>query len=452
MSFHGTARPLAIFAIAAASMLIPFPVLAQEDAQRCEGTVTDDQGNPLKGVKISFLNLEKNLPAQPVKTGKKGTYAHNFLAANSSPGYEIRATLEGYKIVQISAVTMRGDGTKVTDDTYMVGGNQEGLHHVALVPQSRADINSKGKCVVDFIMVPDDRFNEAFARLQAELLKSQGKDVPTATAGGEGGEEGQPAAPIVQRDPMDTALARISNGDWEGAVPDLQKALEKDPDSAEAHRWLGGSYLHLDKLPEAETELKKAISLDPTISGLNFDMGVLYTKRSRMMQAIPYFEKELELSPDSLVVLENLAKLYRDTDQPEKAIATYEAMLEQAPDRVDFYGNLADAYKTAGNTEKEMETYERMGAQDPSGMAFYNLGNMMFNKSEIPQAIEAYKKAIEQAPDNAMAHYQLGMCYVNMAKFKEAIVELETFTKMSPKDPKAAEAESLVSELKKMGG
>src|SRR5213594_2950252 len=113
--------------------------LAQVDNQRCEGTVTDDQGNPLAGVTINFRNIEKNVYAQPVKTSKKGKYAHNTL---SDTGYEPKAELAGYKIVQISAMTMKGDGTKVTNDTYLIGSDQKGIHKVQVVAQSRSDPTS----------------------------------------------------------------------------------------------------------------------------------------------------------------------------------------------------------------------------------------------------------------------------------------------------------------------
>jgi tetratricopeptide (TPR) repeat protein len=181
-------------------------------------------------------------------------------------------------------------------------------------------------------------------------------------------------------------------------------------------------------------------------------MGMLYVKKGRPMQAITHFEKEHELNPEAVAITQNLGMLYIETKQYDKAVLMFEQAIQSNPDNVEYYGSLAEAYKGMGNSEKEMETYKRMGAADPTGQAFYNLGNMMFNKSEMGKAAEAYKKAIEQAPDNAAAHYQLGLAYVNLAKFKEAVVELEAFVKLKPKDPKAAEAKSLVADLRKMGG
>ncbi|HEY3176655.1 MAG TPA: tetratricopeptide repeat protein [Candidatus Polarisedimenticolia bacterium] len=429
-------------------------LLAQEE--RCEGTVTDDQGAPLLNVKVTFQKLDTKLMAQPVKTSKKGKYFHNFLDTAMGDGYEIKAELEGYKIVQITALTMRQDGTTVTDDTYLVGQSQQGLHKVLVPAQARAVLASKGKCVVDFIMAPDDKFVATFTRLKNEKAAKEGKPVPAEGAAPAAGQAvpGAPApvAAAPTRSALDRAKELLNDRKPAEAIAPAREAVAAEPNNAEAHRWLGGALLQVENMAEAEPELKKALELDPNTTGANFDMGMLYVKKGRLMQAIPHFEKEHELYPEALAIHQNLGKLYIDTKQYDKAVAMFESAIQINPENVEYYGSLAEAYKGMGNAEKEMETYKRMGAADPTGLAFYNLGNMMFNKSEMDKAADAYKKAIEQAPDNAAAHYQLGLCYVNLAKFKEAVAELDTFVKLKPKDPKAAEAKSLAADLRKMGG
>jgi len=430
------------------------PLQAQEDSNRCEGTVTDDQGAPLAGVEITFQNAAKNTFAQPVKTSKKGKYAHNTLAAAE---LEIRANLAGYKMVQITALTMKTDGSRVTDETYMIGGDQKGLHKVAVKPQARGDALSKGKCVVNFVLAPEDRYQAAYHKLNGEKLAKEGTSAPASAEPEAPGAlpAGAPAAQAggaLPMDPLQKGEALIAARDYAGAITPLKEAVESKPDNAEAHRWLGGALLQVGNLAEAEPELKRALELDPTYTGANFDMGTLYVKKGRLMQAIPHFEKELEVNPGSPAVLQNLAKLYVDTKQYDKAVGVYEQLIAASPDNTENYGLLADCYKQVGNPAKEQEVYQRMGAADTSGMAFYNLGNIMFNKDEKEKAAEAYRKALEQNPDHADAHFQLGMTLVGLGKFKEAVTELETFMKLKPDDRKAAEAKSLAADLKKMGG
>ncbi len=449
-SFVGLgALPLAVLL---AVLLLPSAAIAQEDNQRCEGKVTDHEGNPLKGVKITFLDKATAREAQPVTTSRRGIYAHNTLRASTSPGWEIRAVHEGWLIVQITALTQSADGNRVTDETYMVGENQEGLHAVRVPPQARSMATSRGQCVVDFVMAPKDRFNEIFHSLRGsdeaapEVAQEGAPDAPA-------GEDAPPAAPPARgKSALDLAREAVFNREYEAAVEPARKAVEEDPASAEAHYRLGQSLLKTDKIGEAEPALKKAHELDPSQMGLNFELGMLFIRKERPMQAIPYFEAENASTPGDPSILQNLGKLYSDTGQHDKAIAVFEQLVGLEPDRVEFYGSLAAAYGKAGNPEKERETYERMGAADPSGMAFYNLGTLMFNNSEMESAAAAYEKAIEQAPDHALAHLQLGLTYVNLARFKDAARELETFLKLDPKSPRAAEAKDILNAVKGMGG
>ncbi len=440
MSLHRfvTLTFLAVFTVLLAAA--PGPLFAQEDAQRCEGTVTDEQGAPLQGVTITFRDKTTNRMAQPVKTNKKGRYAHNVLRSNTSDGWEIRAELDGYKMVQITALSVSSGGGRVTNETYMVGIDQA-VRSVRVPPQARSDVSSKGKCVVDFVMTAEDHYNEVFRELNqktgGEAAAQQGEEPGGNEAPGAPAE--QPAAPAAK--PFDIGLQHIRDGDYAGAVGPFREAVEDDPDDAAAHFRLGEALLKTDDVAGAEPELKKALAMDPTLVGLNFDMGMLYIKKSRLMQAIPYFEKERELVPDSDALLQNLAKAYVDTEQYDKAVPIDEHLIELDPSNIEFYGALAGVYKELGDPAKELEVYQRMGDQDPSGMAFYNLGNLMFNKNEMQKAADAYTKAIAAAPGNAGAHYQLGMAYVNLAKFPEAVKELEKFVELKPKDSEGGRGE-----------
>jgi len=450
MSLHRFVTSTFLAAFVVLLVASPGPLYAQEDNQRCEGVVTDSDGNPLPGVTVTFRDKTTNRMAQSVKTSKKGKYAHNTLRSNTGEGWEIRAELDGYKMVKITALTMTPGGGKVTDESYPVGIDQ-GVRSVRVPPQARSDVASKAKCVVDFVMTPEAKYNEVYRQVAQELGGALSKEGEA-----EGGTETpgvpaeQPAAPTLSA--FEVGLQRVRDGDYAGAVTSFREAVESDPEDAAAHYRLGEALLKTDDVAGAEPELKQALSMDPTLVGLNFDMGMLYIKKSRLMQAIPYFEKEREMVPDSVAILQNLAKAYVDTEQYDKAVPVYEHLIEMDPSNIEFYGSLAAVYKELDEPAKEMEVYQRMGDQDPSGMAFYNLGNLMFNKNEMQQAADAYTKAIAAAPDNAGAHYQLGMTYVNLAKFKEAVKELEKFVELKPKDPKAAEAKSMVAELKKMGG
>ncbi len=57
--------------------------------------------------------------------------------------------------------------------------------------------------------------------------------------------------------------------------------------------------------------------------------------------------------------------------------------------------------------------------------ARFGLASIEFDRGNTPKAEEHYRKIIEIDPMNANAHYNLGSCYLEQEKFKEAIKEHE---------------------------
>ena len=60
------------------------------------------------------------------------------------------------------------------------------------------------------------------------------------------------------------AVNHINSGNYKAAVPILLKAVEADPDHAEAHYQLGIVLLGMNRIPEAVEHLKRYVELDPS--------------------------------------------------------------------------------------------------------------------------------------------------------------------------------------------
>jgi Flp pilus assembly protein TadD len=69
--------------------------------------------------------------------------------------------------------------------------------------------------------------------------------------------------------------------------------------------------------------------------------------------------------------------------------------------------------------------------------AHYNLGLTYDNQGRLDEAIAEYQEAIRLDPDYARAHNNLGLAYYNQGRPDEAIAEFEEAIKINPDDAKA---------------
>jgi serine/threonine protein kinase/Tfp pilus assembly protein PilF len=121
------------------------------------------------------------------------------------------------------------------------------------------------------------------------------------------------------------ALRRHYYRDWAGAEQELKRAIELDHNYAEAHAQYGGYLTHMGRFDEALIERKRGIELDPLASSINVRLGdTLYFMR-RYVEAIEQYRKTLELDPNSPLVHERLGNAYEQQGMSEQAIGEWSA-------------------------------------------------------------------------------------------------------------------------------
>ena len=110
--------------------------------------------------------------------------------------------------------------------------------------------------------------------------------------------------------------------DWQGAEREFTRAIELNPNYAEAHFRYAWTYLTpLGKSEQAIAEMKKALELDPFSRIYNTVFGLTYFYAHRYDQAQEQFKKAVELNPDFFVTYYHFAWLYSQLGQYQDAIA-----------------------------------------------------------------------------------------------------------------------------------
>ena len=89
---------------------------------------------------------------------------------------------------------------------------------------------------------------------------------------------------------------------WADAVKEYQKALSIEPQQAGLHTLLGQSYLHAQKLEQAETEFRTELELDPRYELAWIGLANLRLAQNQPKGALESLDKVWQVSPEFLAL------------------------------------------------------------------------------------------------------------------------------------------------------
>ena len=150
-------------------------------------------------------------------------------------------------------------------------------------------------------------------------------------------------------------------------------ALELNPNYALAHQWYGTSLLMRGKLAEGRAQLHAAIALQPVATATNAWLGIEAYYNRRYGDAIAYLRQSLDLDPnraDSIMLL-GLAQERAGDDRG--ALATFARFGRIAHHRADAELLIAELYARMGRTQDALLALQRARNSrnvEPYQMAF----------------------------------------------------------------------------------
>ena len=139
------------------------------------------------------------------------------------------------------------------------------------------------------------------------------------------------------------------------------KALELDPQLAEAHAALGLVKVHYDfDFPGAEREFVEAIRLNPNYPEAHvFYASAYLSQMGRHQEAIAEMRKALELDPFSLPFNNLMGSVYMWAGDFEKSRQQFQHTIELDPTFPPAHSTLANVLRATGKYEESIQEEER---------------------------------------------------------------------------------------------
>lgn len=262
--------------------------------------------------------------------------------------------------------------------------------------------------------------------------------------------------------------ASISLKQYNQGIVHLEAALAMNPSHFQIYNNLGTAYLLVGQREKAIECYQKAVKIKPDDAVSFYNIGSIYQIQNKHAQACEYFEKAYQLENKenyliSLALSELKAGMIKDAAKHYKALALLH------PEKDSFQYNLASCYEALKNYDQAIVIMKNLLARNPKSITMaQKLANLYIETRQLRQAKDLYdsvllkgpvssetlyqyailstqlfetgtaekifKKVIKMEPENAAAHKDLGVIYLNQRLFDYADEEFNTALKLAPDD------------------
>lgn len=239
---------------------------------------------------------------------------------------------------------------------------------------------------------------------------------------------------------LELARALISRGLFHGggerecnrAFGVLRKVLQDDPSSAEGHALSGLALVGMKRPEGALRYLDQALRLDPERADLRLALGALAREQGDLGGAVRQLEGACRMSPDAwethLFLARSLLDLAKSQGHPRRLVerAQYHLvralLLGPSPDQqAPLYRDMGITCMLTGRFRDAEKFFIRLREHDRyRTVAMFHLGQVAYELGKYNNAIQHYRRYLDEKPEDADVLAQVAMCWFQLGEYARA--------------------------------
>ena len=264
-------------------------------------------------------------------------------------------------------------------------------------------------------------------------------------AGHDSERAGQIAFALIQADPNNAGahslLANVNEArsQPEDAMKEIDKAITLQPTNAGFYLTRGLFQTNARNLDGAEKSFLKATELDGNDTDAILGLARIYEQQGRLADAERYFQRGIALAPQAIQNRLELANVYMAGHQNQLAEQVLIQAQNDLPNDPDAYLLLPEFYEHLGENDKALDQLDRLHGHHPKdsrttteyaralitvnqldkaqqilaqgGTGAENMvlkGEILERRGKSDAAVSLFRNAVNDDPENALAHYALG--------------------------------------------
>src|SRR5580692_7571079 len=236
-----------------------------------------------------------------------------------------------------------------------------------------------------------------------------------------------------------------------------QNVLKLDSDDVNARRLLAQIYVHAlgdmgagdlqkENLAKAVEQFQAILKLQPDDTYSALWLARLYRFQNKHEEAEKVLRNTVNLNPGNGAALEQLSQLLIDEGRSQEAVT----LLNQAAGdsaSPEIYDLLGDAYAQSKDFTKSEEAYRKAVQDDPDDPTHvHGLAQALLSQDKYAEALEQYKRLSELEPSTWENFLRMSELYRRMGKFDEAESALLRSKQLSPENLEVLYNEALLYE------
>jgi tetratricopeptide (TPR) repeat protein len=249
-----------------------------------------------------------------------------------------------------------------------------------------------------------------------------------------------------------------SLGEWKYAEEAFRQATLASPEYAEAWAYLGEARQHTidglwpngNKVLPPETglpELQKAIELDPQSIPAYLFLAMYWRRHDRYDQALANLQTASEIDSQNPILLIEMGETLATLGDLNAALEAYRKAVELSPNDPSFLNFLVGfSLKYEYHIEEIALPAARqaviLAPDDPQVLD--SMGQVFIKLDDQINAERFINRALEKDPGFAPAYLHLGQVFILQGKLVEARAQLNQVTKLAPDSPASDQAQRLI--------
>jgi len=299
--------------------------------------------------------------------------------------------------------------------------------------------NYKARLDLANLLLMAGQFNDAKQHL--DLLEQKDPDNPEvyiSLANYYAGTNNIPAAlanmqKAIQKDPkhsdsyLNLALLQLRGQQWDAAEKNFKTAVELNPRSTNGLLLMGNFYQARGRFPEAEQAYRQAIAVAPDDPNPRLSLAGLYLAENKYSQAEDYLRQSKKDFPNNSDGYRMLGNFYYGNAQLDKAATEYASLYQEHPKDILVKKNYIQLLILLNRVDEARKLNDEIVKAKPDDAdAQVYKAEIDIRAGKAADAVPTLQAVLKSDPDNAIAHYQLGLAYDQLGDSNKAEGEWRT--------------------------